>query len=64
MLIKDNSTKSHDCRSWERVGNMTVEKGAGKKRAREIKVKVNPALNLIEDRCLTMSGSGFWRKNL
>ena len=63
-MIKDKSTKSHDHRSWERTGNPTAKKEAGKKIAWEIKAEANPALNLIEDRCLTMSGSGFWRKNL
>ena len=40
------------------------EEEAEKGRAREIKAEGNPALNLIGDRCLSMSGSGFWRRNL
>ena len=63
-MIKDKSTKSRDHRSWERAGNLMAKKEAGKKRAWEIKAEVNPALNLIEDRCLAMSGSGFSKKNL
>lgn len=47
-----------------KAGNLTAEKKAEKGRAREIKVEGNPALNLIGDRCLSMSGSGFQRGNL
>ena len=47
-----------------KVGNSTAEKKAEKGRAREIKAKGNPALNLIGDMSLLMSGSGFQRGNL
>ena len=48
----------------KREGNMMAEKEAEKQIAWEIKVDADPTLNLIEDRCLMMSGNGFWRKNL
>ena len=63
-MTKDKSTKSRDHRFWERVGNLTADKEARKKIDWEIKAEANPALNLIKYMCFTMSGSGFWRKNL
>lgn len=48
----------------KRAENPTAERGAKRRIAREIKAEANPALNLIEDGCLTVSGSGFRRRNL
>ena len=47
-----------------KAGNTTDERKAEKGIVRDIKAEANPALNLIEDRCLTVSGSEFQRRNL